>query len=102
MENKKIYFHLNNRGQSTVEYILLLVVIASLVMVVFKSNAFNNMVGQGMWGTLAGSMEYTARYGENGSEDTFGANYNTPTHPLYYNQNISRSRFFSPVEVYDE
>ncbi|MGI4991407.1 hypothetical protein ACRXCV_02190 [Halobacteriovorax sp. GFR7] len=102
MENKKVYILLGHKGQSTVEYILLFVVVTSFAMLVFKSEGFQNMVGEGMFGTLARSMEYSARYGDKGSVDTYGKTYGNPVHPLYYNNDEGRSHFFSPVGVYDE
>lgn len=101
MENKRLNILLNNEGQSTVEYLLLLVVVTSFAMLVFKSKAFNDMVGQGMFDTLARSMEYTARFGDNGTQQIQG-NLNGPAHPLYYDPTGSRSRFFSPNEAYSE
>lgn len=102
MENKRHYLLLNKKGQSTVEYILLFVVVTTFAMTIFKSDAFQDMIGEGMFGTLARSMEYSARYGTKGTVDGYGSNYSNPRHPLYYNEAKGQTHFFSPREPYNE
>lgn len=102
MENKRPHILLNRKGQSTVEYILLFVVVTTFAMTIFRSDAFQDMVGEGMFGTLARSMEYTARYGTKGTNDTYGSDYSNARHPLYFNESQGVSHFFSPREPYDE
>ena len=93
--NKNI---LGNKGQSTVEYILLLVVIMSLASVVFKSRLFQEIFGQDsdFIAALITRMEYSYRHGRMGEDH----NLNYQGHPTFYNRNRNKSRFFTPVEAY--
>ncbi|OIQ18546.1 MAG: hypothetical protein BM556_09840 [Bacteriovorax sp. MedPE-SWde] len=107
MDNKKIpRFLLGRSGQSTVEYIMLLVVIMSLGLLVFKSAAFKNVLGpnSSMFAAMAKKMEFSYRYGHNGTDDTFrdsGNDYKTPEHDAYRNKDDGRSRFFAPTSKYE-
>ena len=89
---------LTDRGQSTVEYILLLVVVISLASVVFKTKLFQNIFGEDsdFMATLIGRMEYAYRHGRMGEGDQL----NYQRHPTFYNQDKNESRFFSPLEPY--
>lgn len=102
MEDKKSHNFLNNRGQSTVEYILLLVVVTSLITVVMKSPQIRQWVGGGgeLYKTIARSIEFSYRYGHNGIDDNFQNNYNNIGLKSYSMDDGSGSRFFSPETKY--
>ena len=92
--NKK--FVGNRRGQSTVEYVLLLAVIVTLASVVFKSHLFQEFFGKDadFVATLINRMEYSYRHGRMGENDQW----NYQNHPTFYNKDENQSRFFSPFE----
>ncbi|EQC43592.1 hypothetical protein [Bacteriovorax sp. Seq25_V] len=94
---------MNNRGQGTVEYILLLVVLASLVNFIIKSSVMSNFIGSGngLYDQMARSIEFSYRYGHNGSVDDFSNNYNDIELHSYRNEN-GKSRFFGPTSTYDQ
>lgn len=60
---------LKNKGQSTVEYILLLAVVASLITTVFRSDVLNNFIGKDgqFFRNYADYIGYTYRHGSVGS-----------------------------------
>ncbi len=95
---------LNNKGQSTIEYLLLLVVIASLAATVFNSDAFRNIFGKdsSFFAIMQRRIQFTYRHGLEGEkDDTF--NYGDGSaHHSYFSQENSNSRFFLPLEGYGQ
>ena len=91
---------LNNKGQSTVEYVLLLVVVVSLASMIFKTRLFQNFFGEDsdFVATLINRMEYSYRHGRMGEDDQL----NYQNHPTFYNKEQNKSRFFSPLSAYPE
>lgn len=89
---------LNSRGQSTVEYILLLSVLISLALIVFHSDAFKKFFSEDseFFSKLVERMEYSYRHGRLGK----GNDLNFQKHQTYFNKDENRSRFFSPAEKY--
>ena len=89
----------NELGQSLVEYILLLVVVASLSLVVFKNPKFKSFFGEDsdFFTIIRSRMEYSYRHGSEGSTDE--SNY-TNQHDTYKKSNAAISRFFSPEASY--
>ncbi len=95
---------LNNRGQSTVEYIMLFLVVMTLTMSVFKSQAFKEFFGENssFFEAIIKKIEYSYRYGTEFNE----AGYQLP-HPSAGagNPNFfdgANSRFFAPTTKYNE
>jgi len=91
--SKKLFL-LNERGQSTVEYILLIAVVVSLVSIFFKSPLFQGYFGDGgkIASTFKGKMEYTYRHGINGRKFF--------TQPNYSSHESYNGRFFGAKETY--
>jgi hypothetical protein len=98
---EKKYFLLE-KGQTVVEYILLLAVVMSLVTAMYKSKYFKNFFGEtGQFATaFKAEMEFSYR-------NAFGARipgqplkYTDKSHPSYYNTDKGASRFFTPKEPY--
>ncbi len=93
---RKILLLKNEKGQSTVEYILLFAVIASLASFVFKSSVFLDLFGDnGTFGNVyKRKVEYSYRHGLDGSTPFTAPNYSGGDHDTY------KGRFFGPVEAY--
>ena len=94
-------------GQSTVEYVLLFAVVASLSVTVFKSATFQQFLGpnSSLFQVMAKKMEFSYRNGHNGTDDEFadgGSNYQAVNHGIFYNRDDGKSRFFSPTAKYEE
>lgn len=89
---------LNNKGQSVVEYLLLMGVLVSLGLVVFKHPKFQDILGpdsnvfRGMKKFMTYSYRH-ARPGTDGNADLTGA-----SHDSFMGG--GRSRFFAPKEKY--
>lgn len=101
MENKSFPV-LNHYGQSTVEYILLISVIASLVFTIMKSEGFQNIFGEE--GTFSEQFrketEFSYRHGLGGKAflpETI--DYNT-RHDTYLPVGGGNTRFFGAKEGY--
>ena len=87
---------LKDKGQSTVEYILLLAVIISLVSFVFNSDAFKALFGEN--GQFANvykrELEYSYRQGRFGRVRFQTPNYSSGQHDSY------NGRFFGAKDAY--
>jgi hypothetical protein len=106
MDNKRFSNILLEEGQSTVEYIMLFVVVMGLGLLVFKSASFQNLMGpnSSVFQVMAKKMEYSYRNGHNETIDNFaegGSNYTAPQHEVYWNKNDGKSRFFGPTSSYE-
>lgn len=103
MENKRKPFlkNLGSIGQSAVEYILLLSVVTSMALAVYKSSFFKKMFGENssMFDALRKRMEYNYRYTQDGREDTMGMDYGGQ-HASYYAPSGSASHYFMPKTKY--
>ena len=90
---------LGQRGQTTIEYVLLLAVIIGLASMVFKSRLFQDIFGRdsNFVAALIVQMEYAYRHGRMGEQDN---NRNYQQHPTFYNRDEGKSRFFAPAEAY--
>jgi hypothetical protein len=107
MAQFKSFKILNNHGQGTVEYILLLAVVISISYVVFNSKAFKSFAAgdTGMFSTVKKGMVYSYRYGReyNSSEDFDAAmvfEYTSNQHDLYFNKKENGTHFFSGTGKY--
>lgn len=92
--NQKLFILGNEKGQSTVEYILLIAVIVSLVSIFFKSQLFQGYFGDNgqIASAFKGKMEYTYRHGINGKKFF--------TQPNYSRHESYNGRFFGAKETY--
>lgn len=94
---------LNSKGQSTVEYILLLVVVASLAFTVFQSDAFKEFFGENssFFATVKKRVQFTYRHGLEGEKEEDNFSYNDGrNHFTYFNEEEGTTRFFLPLEGY--
>jgi hypothetical protein len=95
----------NEHGQTVVEYILLLAVSVSLVVTIFRSQAFKSLFGtQGSVGKLyKQESEWGYRHaftvGKTPGEQPIPYP-SAEQHPSYYNFSVSESRFFGPSDPY--
>lgn len=97
----------SNRGQSAVEYILLLAVISSLGYTFYNNKKFKDLIKgkDGMFATMKKGMSYSYRYGLELKSDTpfdekRDFDYQTNKHDTYLNPNENKSRFFSGTGPY--
>lgn len=91
---------LRARGQSTVEYILLLAVVISLIYLITRSERFRALLGEG--GTLAtnmkGTTEWNYRFASPGTDEFSTINYPNARHPTYWNG--TTTHFIGPKDPY--
>jgi Flp pilus assembly pilin Flp len=94
-------FILNEDGQSAVEYILLLVVVVSLTLSVFKNPKFKEFFGEDSYFFTAMKMrmQYSYQHGLVGETDTTTSTY-TGNHDTYFNSATGKTRFIAPVSKY--
>ena len=97
----------NNKGQSAVEYILLLAVISSISYAFFNNRKFKEFFGKdsSYFSSLQQGMAYSYRYGRELKRDTnyeqaMSFNYSSPQHDTYYDKTTNKSRFFTGVDPY--
>lgn len=93
----------NNKGQSAVEYIMLLAVVGVLGVSIFQNDRFRKFFGSDseFFSEMRYRIEYSYRHGREGksSDDTSSyANF----HELFYNKDDGISRFFSGDSEYPE
>jgi len=98
MEKQKFDF-LNQKGQSMVEYILLLSVIVTLGVAIFRSDLFQNLWGpeSEIFRRLKENLAFSYRHGLGGENDRTQNNY-SGKHETYYDG--SKTRFFLPTDEY--
>lgn len=98
-------------GQTLVEYILLLVVAVSLVLTLYRSQAFKKLFGdQGKLGLQIKSQnEFSYRHAFSASgpgrvrpPDVSQTNRDISIHPSYADTENNSSRFFGPKDKYGE
>lgn len=90
------------KGQTLVEYMLLLSVVAMIVLTFYKSKLFQRYFGnQGLIGkTIKSRSEFAYRHAYMGAEDTFPkGSRDGASHPTYADP-AGGSRFFGPKERY--
>jgi len=95
---------LNNRGQSAVEYILLMAVLAALSLGVLRSPLFKDLLGNNsvFFKTLGSRVQFSYRHGFEGQTESDSFNYGTATHQSYWNLDENRSRIFLNSDKYPE
>ncbi len=98
MDGNQNLYSLTQRGQSTVEYILLLIVVVSLVNFVLKSSLFLDLMGEnGQFAqTYKNQIEYSYQHGRRGNTPFTTPNYSSGSHDTY------NSRFFGPTDAYPQ
>ena len=86
-------------GQSTVEYVLLLLVVVTLAYTVFNSRAFKGLLGEDskFFEAVFKKIAYAYRHGRADDEED---RLDLTRHNTFYNKQENRSRFFSPAETY--
>lgn len=91
----------NNRGQATIEYILLVVVLLGLLGMVFNSSLFKEFQkGGSLLSQIANYIQYCYRHTTPDQvKEKYPANYQQINHPSYQGQD-GNSRFFGPIEGY--
>ena len=102
MDNKNKNILLDEKGQSVVEYIMLLAVISSITFSIINSDKFKDFMGKdsSFFAGLRSQLEYAYRHGYLNSEsDRSDNNYSGP-HETYYNIDDGQTRFFSGGEQY--
>ena len=99
----------NKKGQSVVEYILLLAVISSIGYAFYNNRSFKDFIrgDVGLFANLRKRMEYSYRYGREmdasvDHDQAMNFKYNTNRHDTYFNAKTGSSHFFSGLEVYGE
>lgn len=97
----------NKKGQSVVEYILLLAVLSSLGYAVYNNRRFKDFVGgnKGLFVAIRKGMEYSYRYGRPLNADAdydkgMEFEYTNNTHDTYYDSKTGASRFFTGATSY--
>ncbi len=97
----------NKRGQTVVEYILLLAVISSLSYAFYNNKRFKNFLAgkDGMFFMMKKGISYSYRYGieynpEVPFESKMEYEYGSNGHDTYFNAKDNKSHFFSGADVY--
>lgn len=98
---------LNQKGQTLVEYILLISVVVSLVITVYKSNAFKRLFGEqgeiGIKMKLQNEFSFRHAFYRTGTgepvQDIPRNNKDISIHPSYAEPGVG-TRFFGPKEPY--
>ena len=104
---QNIIFLRNSKGQSAVEYILLLAVLSSIGYSLYNNRRFKDFIGgeKGLFVAMRKGMEYSYRYGRPLDEsvsfdEAMEFQYTTNKHDLYFNSNDNRTRFFTGTNEY--
>ena len=97
----------SSRGQSAVEYIMLLAVISSLTYVVLNNKQFKDFMkgDAGLFATMKRGMTYSYRYGRDLTtakdyDQAVGFEYTTTAHDQYVDQSKNESHFFMGLGEY--
>ncbi|GAB4015303.1 MAG: hypothetical protein Fur0010_14170 [Bdellovibrio sp.] len=100
MGNKSFFDLKNQQGQSTVEYLLLLLVVAVLSFSIYNSARFKNFLGPDsqFFSIVKSKIEFSYRHGHDSQDDTGDlSNHKT------FKTDAGESRFFSTfTEAYGQ
>lgn len=106
---QNIIFLKNKKGQSIVEYILLLGVLSSIAFSVYNNKRFKDFVGgkQGFFVSLRKGMEYSYRYGRQldktvDYDQAMNFQYGSNQHAGYFNSELNQTRFFTGTTPYGQ
>lgn len=95
---------LSQRGQTVVEYILLLAVSASLIVTFYRSSAFQRFFGsEGQFGKvhkLESEWGYRHALATGRVPETNEPKATASQHPSYFNSKVGASRFFGASSQY--
>lgn len=96
MDQSALYSVSAQKGQSTVEYVLLLGVIMTLTITILSSKPFQDFLGpeSEFLTVLKNRMEYSYRHGIPGAEDE--SNYSALNHESYIAEG-GKTHFFIPT-----
>ena len=104
---KDIIFLRNSKGQSAVEYILLIAVLSSVGFSFYNNRRFKEFIGgeKGLFVALRKGMEYSYRYGRSMDESVeyekaMDFRYESRDHDLYYSKADTRTHFFTGTNAY--
>ncbi|MDA9189752.1 hypothetical protein N9O57_02100 [bacterium] len=97
----------NEKGQSTIEYVLMTFVIATFIVTIFKSAPFQRLFGteSEFFAAMRRYIEYSYQHGS-GSKKTTNYTYTDDSleHGTYVNEAPKKgskaTRFFIPIEKY--
>lgn len=99
----------SNKGQSVVEYILLMAVVASIGFAFYNNQRFKEFLGgqTGFFAAMRNGMAYSYRYGrdlkpEVDFNQAQSFNYQSRDHDTYFNKSTGKSRFFEGTTSYGE
>lgn len=97
----------SQKGQTLVEYILLLAVAVSLVLTIYRSKAFKKLFGeQGLLGLqIKQQNEYSYRHAgpkKGTGADISRTNKEGNSHPSYTDPDVGGTRFFGPKAGYPQ
>lgn len=91
----------NQRGQSVVEYILLLAVVVSLSYTFYSNPKFKQFFGaDGFFSVMRDKIAFSYRYGYDSNTPADEFQYTSNRHHTYFNEESNASRFFSPTDPY--
>jgi hypothetical protein len=97
----------NAKGQSLVEYVLLLAVISSLGYSIYNTKRFKDFIGgeQGLFLGMRKGIAYSYRYGREYNrsieyEEKMSFDYKSNQHDTYLNKETGSSHFFAGAEAY--
>ena len=93
----------NQRGQTVVEYILLLTVGISLVYTFYRSEAYRRLFGENgsIGNAIKTESEFNYRHAFPRKQgDLNQVDYAGTSHPSYYDSVSGETRFFGPKEPY--
>ena len=102
MGNRHIQL-LGQRGQSTVEYLLLTAVVISIAYTIINSQRFRDLLGnEGRFvRDMRAETEWNYRHGLRGrATGPVQVRYPPGLHPTYYNSGRGASHFIAPVDPY--
>lgn len=99
----------SDKGQSAVEYLLLMAVLASITYTVFHNPEFKKFMSSdsGVFASMRRGMIYSYRYGRDittseNPDNAMSFEYNGTNHELYVNQKESATRFFMGTLPYGD
>ena len=96
----------NQKGQTVVEYILLMAVSVSLIITFINSDIYKRIFGSGgSLGTMIkeqNQFAYRHAYVKRDTPDIPRENPEGRDHPSYYNQTSGETRFFGPKLAYPQ
>lgn len=92
----------NQRGQTMVEYILLLAVVVSLVLTFYRSSLFQSLFGaEGRWAVMIKTKsEFAYRHGSPKGQAVSRDTRDGANHPSYFNRERGDTHFFSSRYAY--